>query len=171
MKLQFPLSAPRRDDATILPALLVAVLAIMLVSQMLVPADVEMPQPVLAGARMPSGVAGLQVMPVRASETVVTHNLFAPGRSQSGALGKVPGAALDGAIIAGTIGSGARMRAIVVKPGGAMTFVGRGGLVNGWQVVALTGDHAQLRRGADKLDMPYGGAMPQNAESGERTNP
>lgn len=176
LKFQFPLSAPRRDDGTLLPATLVAVLALVLLGQALLPAGADLPQPVMpAPVTGPGRANGADstalVVPVRADPQIVTRNLFAPGRTQSGAVGKVPGTALGGAIVAGTLGSGARMRVVVVKPGGVMTLLPRGGAVNGWQLVAIATDHAEFRRGADHLAITYGGNMPQNADSGERTEP
>jgi len=176
LKFQFLLSAPHRDDGTLLPAILVAVLALVLVGQVVLPGAAELPLPVMAApvagaGRANSAASAGQIVPVRADPQIVAHNLFAPGRSQSGAVGKVPGTALGGAIVAGTLGSGGRMRVIVVRPGGAMTMLVRGGVINGWQLVAIAPDHAQFRRGADRLDMPYGGNIPQNADSGERTEP
>ena len=174
LKRLFPLSAPAREDATLLPAALCAVLAAMLGSQLMLSSPVEVPTPVLRASPIPALAAELSAVPARANDNVVLHNLFAPGRSQIGVVGKVPGIALGGLVVAGTMGRGATMRAVIVKPGGIVVMLSPGGLMNGWQLVRLLSDHAEFRRGSSKLDMPYGGALPQaidaGAGTGERTD-
>lgn len=168
MTFRFPLSAPRREDATILPAILAGLLVLMLASQLAFPSDIAS-QPVLASSRA-TRIAGVDAAPIRAADIIVARNLFAPGRSQTGALGKVPGTALGGAVVAGTVGSGARMRAVVMQPGGTLVFVGVGGLLNDWRLDRLRPDRAVFRRGADKLEMPFGGMAPSAPDAGERTD-
>ena len=85
-------------------------------------------------------------------------------------IGKVPGTALGGVTVAGTVGQGVRMRAVVVQPQGTIVMLSRGQRINDWQLVRLFPDHAEFRRGADKLETPYGGAIQPAADAGERND-
>jgi len=151
-----------------LPAALAAVLLVMLLVQLILPVEAELPAPELRAWSGPTMLAAPETGHIAADPGIVAHNLFAPGRSENGAIGKVPGTALGGIVVAGTLGTGARQRAVIVNQAGAILMLACGQRINDWQLVRLFADHAEFQRGTDKLETPYGGSLPQ-ATAGERT--
>ena len=171
LKFPLPLRAPRRDDGSVMPATIAALLATTLVVQLGLPLDVQLPAAsLLARGRESVPAVDGRGSPLRAERLIVDRNLFAPGRSQTGAVGRVPGTALGGAIVAGTFGLGRALRAVIVRPGGAITLLSPGNELDGWRLVRLFPDHALFLRGTERLEMRFGGLMPQAADTGERTD-
>ena len=140
-----------------LPAALVAVLALAAVVQLAVTDAVELPPagPIGVGAPLPPvrepqprGVPGL----------ILSRPLFAPPVSAGAGGEEGEGAAADplgGVAILGTVAVG-RIRYAVVQQGGVTRRVGVGGTVAGWRVLALGQDGAVLGRGAERLRRDYG---------------
>ena len=154
-----------------MPATLAALLATTLVVQLGLPLDAQLPAASLLspgrGSAQPIDERG---SPLRADRLIVDRNLFAPGRSRTGAVGRVPGTALGGAIVAGTYGLGRALRAVIVRPGGVIMLLSPGSELDGWRLVRLLPDHALFLRGTERLEMRFGGQMPQAADAGERSD-
>lgn len=166
LKLQFPLSWPRRDNGSLFPALLVLVLALMAVLQSVLTTRPELsltlaPPATVTRAKAPE--ARLAIAP----DVILARNLFAPTRT--GSAGSVDGA-LGGAVIAGTVKVANGRYAIVVMPGGSVRRIYPGATLNGWRLVKLGSEQALFARSSERLNVIYGGraaAAPEATESEE----
>lgn len=146
-----------------LPALLAAVLAVAAVVQLLDTGEVELPP---AGALGGGGqrVVEQPGMPVTPA-SAMRRSIFAPSAVAAGAGAAAPSDPLGGTRIAGSVTIGRRSYAIVLAPGQPPRRVPVGGTVAGWRVSALTATGAVLRRGAERLELPFGAQGPAVAES------
>lgn len=140
-----------------LPAALVAALAVMAVAQLAITEPVELPPvgPIGVGAPLallndpqPRGVPGL----------IASRPIFAPPATANAGSDDGEAAVIDplgGAAIVGTVGVG-RLRYAVVQLGRATRRVSIGGTISGWRLIGLGDDAALLARGAERLRRPYG---------------
>lgn len=145
-----------------LPASLVALLAAMLMLQLLLTSDVELPSvgPVGAGG---GHLQSPEVRAVAVPPVIVTRSIFAPlGKGKAGA----PPSSLGGAVVAGTVRIGGRIYAVIQTSEGRMVNMPIGGGLAGWRLVALSSEGARFVRGNEHIQVTYG-AQPQPQASGD----
>lgn len=145
-----------------LPASLVALLAAMLMLQLLLTSDVKLP---LAG---PVGAGGAHVQSpdvrtVAVPPVIATRSMFAPlGKGKAGA----PPSLLGGAVVAGTVRIGGRAYAVVQTSEGRTINLPIGGGIAGWQLAALSSEGARFVRGNERIQVNYG-TQPQPQPAGD----
>lgn len=149
---------PSRADASLLPAILAAWLALMALAQAAMTGPVALPPmlSVAAGGRSafladPPGGG----VPARLRD----RPLFAPSAVTAGTGGSDGAAAPDplgGYVFAGSIRVGRAVRAIVQTPDGAIRRVAPGARVAGWRLLAVGAEGVVLARGAERLRLGYG---------------
>lgn len=168
LKLPFPLPLPRREDGSLLPALLALLLAALLVVQFMIVTPVELPEPALGAGRntvAQSIVAGNAIAP----KLIVENDVFSPVRSAGGSSDGASAGPLGGAVVAGSVSVGGRAYAMVIVPGGRISRLAPGGSINGWRLLDLTAGGARFGRGSERLDVAYGGQATQTASADEET--
>lgn len=146
------------DSETRLPLALAVVLTVAAVAQLADTGAVELPSAgaLGGGARRVVEQGGVPTTPAAA---LGPRQLFAPTRTAASA-GAVEGAVaadpLGGVRIAGSVTIGRRSYAIAVRPGQPPRRVPVGGVVGEWRLVALQPGAAVLRRGGERLEVPFG---------------
>lgn len=154
MKLPALPPRPNRDNGTILPALLAALLVLMIALQFALPAELDLPS------------EGKGVVPLKLSPTAVNRvipdplilrdALFSPGRSAvAGA--KVAGGSgpLDGAVVVGMVRARGVARAIVQQADGSAVSVSVGGRYRGWRLLSITAGNAVFSRDGERLSLAF----------------
>jgi hypothetical protein len=165
LKLRSPIAAPRRGNGTLLPASLVALLAAMLMLQLLLTSNVELPPagPVGGGgAHLRSPHVALVAVPA----AIATRSIFAPRHAGGPA---APSAVLGGAVVAGTVRIGGRAYAVVQTNGCRTVNLPVGGMLGEWRLAALSSTGAWFVRGGERIEVGYG-ALPQPQASGNADN-
>lgn len=145
-----------------LPASLVALLAAMLMLQLLLTSDVELPPagPIGAGGAQ---LQSLDVRTVAASPVIAARSMFAP---RAGGKAGAPTSLLGGAVVAGTVRIGGRAYAVVQTSEGRMINLPIGGGIAGWRLAALSSEGARFVRGNERTQVNYG-AQPQPQPAGD----
>ncbi|MDT0508403.1 hypothetical protein [Novosphingobium sp. MMS21-SN21R] len=159
---------PRREDGSLLPALLALLLAALLVVQFMIVTPVELPEPALGAGRNTVAqalVAGNAIAP----KLIVENDVFSPLRSAGGSPDGASAGPLGGAVVAGSVSVGGRAYAMVIVPGGRISRLAPGGSINGWRLLGLTTGGARFGRGSERLDVAYGGQATQTASADEET--
>ena len=160
MKFPSRSALPPLDSTARLPLLLAAALSAALLFQMLVIDDVTLPD---AGPTR-GGTGGIAPLPMMATGAgggaIVARSMFSPGASRT-----APGAAvatdpLGGVSIAGSMRIGRSLYAVVQRPGAPAAYVRPGGRIGGWRLDAITPTDAVLRRGGERLRVPFGARGP-----------
>lgn len=165
LKLRSPLPPPRREDATLLPAALVALLCGGAVVQVALTGGPDLPP---AGVGRVAPVETLAGVPtVTPAPVIMARPLFAPTRTATGRP-SAPGAAdpgpLGGAIPAGMTARGRAARLFLRLPDGGIRVMAPGSVHMGWRLAGLSADAAIFRRGSQRLVVPYGQSAPAIAE-------
>ena len=166
LKPRFLITLPPRDSAARLPALLVPLLVGMAALQLALPGGITLPADG-AAARLGNTVAQTDPPLVSAPAILARNPLFSPSGASMAAT--APPDPLNGAIIAGVMQRG-RVRVAVVQLGnGRIAYLGLGGLVSGWRLVALNPGGARLAKGPrEHLEVAYGAHAtspgPKNAQ-------
>lgn len=157
---------PRLPDSdTRLPLALAVVLTVAAVAQLADTGEVELPPAgaLGGGARRVVEQGGVPTTPAAA---LGPRQLFAPTRAAASATdGAVAADPLGGTRIAGSVTIGRRSYAIAIRPGQPPRRVPVGGAVGGWRLVALQPGAAVLRRGGERLEVPFGAQAAVAAEA------
>ena len=161
LKLRSPISLPRRDDGTVLPAALAGLLLVGAALQLVWTGTPDLP-PETVGHVEPVRLE-VAMSPVAVPPVIAARPLFVPSRSGAGGTGA--GASgdvspLGGVIVSGTLSQGRAMRAFLKMPDGTVRSIGIGGDVSGWRLTALTPEAARFTRSGDSLTVPYGSTAP-----------
>ncbi len=156
MKRRFLISPPRRDNGTLLPAALLALLVAMLLFQLF--ASNAPPLPELPGG-MPARPASLDLprpAPAAVPPVILARTLFSPTRGPAGSADAGSAAPVGGAVPVGTIGRG-RARILFLKTSdGRVIRMGRGGSHQGWTLVAIESDGVTFAREGQKIRVNFG---------------
>jgi hypothetical protein len=171
LKLRSPISLPRRDDGTLLPAMLVAALVLMAALQLVLTREPDLPES--GEGRLPPAARIGNPPPAIADPAIAARPLFSPSRrpGDTPVLLTPNGAApLGGATVAGAIKAHGIARVLLKLPNGAIEELGVGGDYMGWVLVSFSQDGAIFRKGSEKLAMAYGaaGAAPVEPASEEQ---
>lgn len=165
MKLRSPLPPPRREDATLLPAVLTALLCGGAVMQVALTDGPDLPSGGVGRVAPVETLAG--VPPVTPAAVIMARPLFAPSRTATGQPA-TPGAAdpgpLGGAIPAGMTARGRAARLFLRLPDGSVRVLAPGSAYMGWRLAGLSADAAIFRQGARRLVVPYGQSAPAIAD-------
>lgn len=170
MKLRSPLSPPRAEDGTLLPAALLALLVGGVVLQLVLARDAELP-PEGVG-RVAPALADIEISQNAALPVILARPLFSPTRSLAArplVLGD--GAAigpLEGAVPVGMIARGRAARLFLRLPDGSVRVMVPGSSYLGWRLIGLSDSGARFARGHEKIAIRYGTAAP--ASSGGATD-
>lgn len=158
MKFRFPLSLPNRADGTLLPGILVALLAAALGVQLWAAnAEPDLP-PVLAVGATRLVTAIPTIAPVKAARVIFDRPLFAPRQAMTAATGFGQPLVLGGASVAGMVSVRGRSYAVIRRANGEVSNLAIGGLVNGWRLVSLRADGAAFVKDSVRQDIAYGAA-------------
>ena len=153
MKFQARFPRPSRDSRTLLPALLSAVLALMVALQFALPAEVELPPRI--GQTVPARITASEVARVVSNPVILRNALFTPGRG-GGGIGNVATAGpLDGAVVVGTVRGRGFARALLQQSDGSSVAVPLGGGYRGWRLAGLNRDSAIFTRDGERVAMPF----------------
>jgi len=145
---------PSRDDRTLLPALLAALLVLMMAIQFALPVAEELPSD--ARRVVPSGSVEAVVGRVVADPVIVRNALFSPSRgSAASAAAGVGNGPLGGATVVGMVRVGKVARAIIQQADGMAVSVAVGGVYRGWTLVALSTTRARFLRDGERLAMDF----------------
>jgi len=149
----FPLNLPPRGNPARLPMLLVPVLALAALVQVALPLPDDLP-PAGAVARVRAAAASEGLARVSVAPALAQRNLFAAGGG--GEAAEAAPDPLGGAMFAGAVQQGRRRMAVVQMPDGHVKYLGAGGQIAGWRLVALLPQGVRLSQGAQKIDVSYG---------------
>ena len=136
-----------------------AVLAVMLVAQILLPADAPSPEPAGLAARRGRPVA---VPPLPQSAAVLTAPLFAPDRRPGSARLAAAGAdaaqggRLDGYAAVGVAVGRGLATAVIAAPGGGVKTLRLGESLDGWRLAALDAGRVVFVREAERQTLVVG---------------
>jgi hypothetical protein len=129
-------------------------LAAMAALQLFLPNTVQLPP---EGAAARTGFGGSVVndpAPVVPNALLGSRSPFAPARAGIG--GGAAEGPLGGAVIAGSVTVGAIRFAMVQDADGGIRRVAPGGGISGWRLDAVMPSGARLRRGHERIEVPYG---------------
>lgn len=167
MKFQSPLSPPRADNGTLLPAALLALLVASAVLQLMLVRDDSLPDEGV-GRVMP-GSTEATVSHRDAPSVILTRPLFSPSRSMEArpiATGGVDAGPLEGAVPVGTIARGRAAQLFLRLPDGTVRAIGLNGSYLGWRLAGLSATGATFVRGAERMTIAYGSAATALAQTG-----
>ena len=164
----FPPIRPRRNEGTILPAALAALLMAALALQFaFVRADTSELEPgAVARAGRTTGpppeVALAAVQPV-----IEARPIFAPNRSGAGSGGDGAASAaadpLAGATVAGAWSVGHRAYLVLRLPNGLSRTLSAGQSASGWHLAAITATGARFVQAGKSILVPFGASAPAAA--------
>ncbi|MCI1755737.1 MAG: hypothetical protein LKM31_08025 [Sphingobium sp.] len=167
MKLRFPLSPPRSEDGTMLPAVLAVLLLATAGAQLLMAGDEGLPE---------EGVGRIApVVPASSDMTygappaiILTRPLFSPTRSLAARPLSVGGEAdfgpLQGAVPVGTIARGRRAVLFLRLPDGTARTMTLGSGYLGWRLAAIGSDAATFAQANQRITIKYGSTAPVAAQ-------
>lgn len=164
--LKFPafIPPPRRADRTLLPAALTALLAMVLLVQLLLPQPIDLPE---AGVARPLRLAPLVVPGVVADPAIALRPLFAPRRQETVEPGVANVAApLEGARAVGLISARGAVRLFIEAPDGRISRIGIGGVYRGWRLVRVTPE-PMFVRGTETAALPITASVPPVAPAAD----
>jgi hypothetical protein len=143
LKYQAPLPQPSRADGTALPALLSALLAVMVLLQFALPPAED---PIFVPGRAATPQLTAEGLSLSLADPVILRSaLFAPGRArgQTSAAGTGP---LDGARFVGVVRGRGFARAVLQTAEGEAASVSVGTSYHGWRLISLRNDNAVFIR-------------------------
>lgn len=171
MKLRFPLSPPRAEDGTLLPAALLALLAGAAALQLLFARDSSLPGEGVG--RVAPALAGVEVRHRDVPPVILARPLFSPTRSMEARPITLADTAavgpLEGAVPVGMIARGRAARLFLRLADGSVRTLGIGSTYLGWRLTGLSASGATFARGGEKISIDYGSAAPASASGGENT--
>lgn len=170
LKFRFPLALPRRDSGEVLPAALVALLAAMTMTQLLLSAQAELPASGGVGFGAARFAAPL-VAPVEVPAEIMARPLFAPRLAppQAGG-GQATASAIGGAVIAGSISIRGRSRILIRHPDGRVAELAPGGTIAGWRLLRIGRTGVSLARDGKRIEVAFGAAAPAEAAPAQEGN-
>lgn len=161
LKFPAPLPLPSRADRSIFPALLAALLVLMIVIQF---ALRDEPEQLLVPGRVVVPRANAVAASAFVADPVITGNpLFAPGRGRGEQAGTGP---LDGAVFVGIVRGRGFANAVLQQPDGQAVTVPVGRTYRGWRLVSLVNANATFVRDNAK----YRATIARGAIVAERVN-
>ena len=145
---------PSRDNRTLLPALLAAVLVLMIALQFALPVDDELASD--ARRVVPSDGVDAAIGRVVPDPVILRSALFSPSRSSAAngaaTVGKGP---LGGAAVVGAVRVAGRARAVIQQSDGTAISVAVGGRYQGWTLISLSSTAALFLRDGERLMMAF----------------
>ncbi|MEO0057732.1 MAG: hypothetical protein RIT17_1205 [Pseudomonadota bacterium] len=148
-----PIPRPERAEGTVLAALLAVLLGLMLVTQVLLPAErPDAPDVPPAGLRS----APVTIAAVNADPALARRSIFQPVRIAGADNAGVPAGPLDGATPAGIIRVRGAARLVLQTPGGGSVTLRPGQSWRGWQLAAIGRDTVRFARGAETITLGLG---------------
>ena len=162
--LPFPPIRPRRNEGTILPAALAALLVTALALQFaFVRADTTELEPgpvtIAGGASSPPPEVAL----APAQPVIEARPIFSPARAGTGAGSEAASTSVDplaGATVAGAWSVGHRAYLVLRLPNGTSRTLSAGQSVSGWRLVAITATGARFVQAGKSILIPFGAAAP-----------
>ncbi len=168
MKFRLPLSPPRVENGTLLPAILVALLAGAAALQLVFARDVSRPDEGVG--RVAPALADVTIHHRDAPPVILARPLFSPTRSLAARPLNVGDTAvsgpLEGAVPVGMIARGRSARLFLRLPDGTVRWLGVGASYLGWRLTGLSTTGATFMRGAEKIAVNYGSAAPAATRAG-----
>jgi hypothetical protein len=164
LKLRSPISLPRPDDGTLLPAALAGLLLLAVALQLLWTGEPDLPQERVGrilSSRQTVMIARTGIPPV-----ILDKPLFSPARGGfgGGAGDAAQASALGGAVVAGTVTRGRARRAFLRLPDGSVRALAIGQDFDGWRLAGLTDDAARFVRAGETITMAFGASAPVVSE-------
>lgn len=159
LKLPVSIPLPRRADRTLLPAALMALLAVVLVGQLLMPSAVELPD---APIVRPLRLAPLVVPGVTVDPEILARPLFAPNRRDDAGPDVSKASPLEGARAVGIVSIRGAARVFLQAPDGTVSRIGIGGVYRGWRLVRIT-PNPTFVRGIETAVLPVTASAPPAA--------
>lgn len=156
LKLPASIPLPRRADRTLLPAVLTALLAAMLLGQLLMPSAVVLPD---AQIGRPMRLAPLAVPRIAVDPEILARPLFAPNRRDDGEAVVSKASPLEGARAVGVIIARGAARVFLQDPDGTVSRIGIGGVYRGWRLVRIT-PNPTFMRGNESVVLPVAASVP-----------
>lgn len=165
LKLPVSIPLPRRADRTLLPGALVALLAALLVGQLLMPSAVELPD---AQIGRPLRLAPLVVPRVAIDSEMLARPLFSPNRRDDAEAVVSKASPLEGARAVGVISSRRTARVYLQAPDGTVSRIAIGGLYRGWRLARITPNPIFVR-GIETIVLPVAASAPPVAPTAAAT--
>lgn len=162
--LRFPIPAPRSDEGTLVPAVLLGLLIIMMALQFWLARSEET---VPAGESLPVRMAYKppRITAVAVAPAILTQPIFSPTRAAGS--GATSGDLLEGSQIIGAWSQGRQARLVLRKPDGNSVTIRLGQVVNGWQLAGITSEGARFARSGDTALIHFGASAPQSQSNDE----
>jgi len=163
LKLTFPLPPPRRDDGSLLPALLSAVLVIAAGAQLSLASAVDLPSVAVVPPPRP---AVLPALPPAAlvPAPLLARAMFTPSRLPTA---DAPSTPLDGAVIEGAVRTRGHAHIIVRLSDGHIRNMAPGDVVAGWRLLSIGDGAALMSRGGERRRFPFGASAAPADNSGQ----
>ena len=139
-------------------------LAAAFASQLVATDDRVLPQP--GPLARPAAALDPLLLPATGERAIVARSMFAPSAARL-APGAAPAGPLGARAIVGSIRIGRADFAVVQGPGTQTAYVRPGGRIGEWRLYALMRSEALLRRGAERLTVPFGARDVAGAAAGE----
>ncbi len=141
------IALPTRDNGTILPALLCAVLVLMAGLQFAPPAELELP--VSAGRVTAKTLPAREPNRVVADSIILRDPLFSPTRG--GGTNEASSAPLDGAKAVGIVRGRGFARVIMQDAAGTPVSINLGNRYKGWRLTQIGRDSVTFSQGKERL--------------------
>jgi hypothetical protein len=149
-----PIPRPERAEGTVLAALLSVLLGLMLVAQLVLPAE----RPALPDVP-PAGLRGKAepIAAVSADPVLARRSIFQPVRLAGGeGAGGAPAGPLGGASPAGIVRVRGAARLILQTPDGGSVTLRPGQSWQGWRLTAIGRDEVRFARGTETVTLGLG---------------
>lgn len=151
---------PNRADRTLLPATLALVLALLLAFQLSLPLEVTLPDSI--GRTVAPPVAEHVARRAVPDPVLAASPLFTPARAGT-AQDVAANGPLAGAILVGIARGRGFARAVLQPPEGRAISLAIGQSFNGWRLIGLSSDAAQLARAGKSIAVTIGSADARGA--------
>jgi hypothetical protein len=170
LKLRFPISAPRRDDGTLLPASLVALLVASAGLQLLWVGNEPLPREAIG--HVAPVQAGLMAAGEAAMPAILAQPIFSLTRSGVGAQAEGgESQPLGGAVVTGMVSSRRSGGRVFLRlPDGTIQPLRRGETYAGWQLTGWTTEAARFASGGQSISIAFGSAAQPLAAGDEASD-
>lgn len=158
---------PRRRRGTVLPAVLATALVIGAAIQLASPLGLEPSSSVPAPRPRIAAIDPATVRLIEIPAEIAARPLFAPRIAPGDASADNQASALGGVTVAGSVSLRGRRYAVIRKTDGTFANLAVGAFVSGWRLVGLGAESARFSNGAERIEVPYGGAAPSLSDSSE----
>lgn len=160
-----PISLPRPDDGTLLPAALAALLVLAIALQLVWTGEPDLPPERVGRIVQPQQT--VMIARTGVSPIILERPLFSPTRGGTAPTASADGAppsVLGGAIVAGSVTRGRARRAFLRLADGSVRGLAIGQTFDGWRLAGLTDDGARFARGRKTMTIAFGASAPVASE-------